>query len=58
MMGNISSMINKTESFESLLDEKMTMLDIWIKKIEKSNKPYYIPPELYSEIKKYVQDAF
>ena len=54
MMGNISSMINKTESFESLLDEKMTMLDIWIKKIEKSNKPYYIPPELYSEIKKYV----
>lgn len=58
MMGSINNMINMNDSFESLLDEKISMLDIWIKKIEKSNKPNYIPPDLYSEIKRYVQDAF
>jgi len=47
-MGSINNMISKDDSFESLLDEKISMLDIWIKKIEKSNKPNFIPPELYS----------
>ncbi|CDW90866.1 cation channel family protein [Stylonychia lemnae] len=58
LMGSINNMISKDDSFESLLDQKISMLDIWIKKIEKSNKPNFIPPELYSQIKKYVQDAF
>eukprot|EP00347_Sterkiella_histriomuscorum_P018484 403345342 len=58
MMGSINNMINKNDSFESLLDEKVSSLDIWIKKVEKSNKPNYIPPDLYSSIKRYVQDAF
>ena len=31
---------------------------MWIKKIEKSNKPFYIPPELYSSVKQFVEDAF
>ncbi|CDW76539.1 cation channel family protein [Stylonychia lemnae] len=47
-----------TMVLEDLIDEKLSQLDIWIKKIEKSNKPYYIPPDLYSVIKQYVQDAF
>lgn len=51
-------MLKKKDSFESLISEKLSMLDIWIKKIEKSNKPYYLPPELYNNIKLYVSDAF
>lgn len=58
LMGSINAMLKKTDNFEDLIDEKLSMLDIWIKKIEKSNKPYYIPPDLYSVIKQYVQDAF
>ncbi len=53
-MGSINAMLRKTDNFEDLIDEKLSMLDIWIKKIEKSNKPYYIPPDLYSVIKQYV----
>jgi len=51
-------MLAKSDKFETLLDSKLSDLDIWIKKIEKSNKPFYIPPELYSNIKKYVKEAF
>lgn len=53
-MGSINAMLKKTDNFESLIDEKLALLDIWIKKIEKSNKPYYVPPELYNNIKIYV----
>jgi hypothetical protein len=57
-MGSINNMLKKSDNFESLIDEKLGMLDIWIKKIERSNKPYYIPPDLYSNIKQFVHDAF
>jgi hypothetical protein len=50
-MGSINSMLKKTDSFNDLINQKLDDLDIWIKKIEKSNKPYFIPPELYSNIK-------
>jgi hypothetical protein len=42
-MGSINKMLKKSDNFESLIDEKLSMLNIWIKKIERSNKPYYIP---------------
>jgi hypothetical protein len=58
LMGSINNMLKKSDNFESLIDEKLSMLDIWIKKIERSNKPYFIPPDLYSKIKQYVHDAF
>lgn len=51
-------MLAKSDNFETLLDSKLGELDIWIKKIEKSNRPFYIPPELYANIKKYVEEAF
>jgi hypothetical protein len=57
-MGSINNMLRKTDNFENMIDEKLGMLDIWIKKIEKSNKPYYIPPDLNSIIKQYVKDGF
>ena len=31
---------------------------MWIKKIEKSNKPFHIQPTLYNDIRKYVEQAF
>lgn len=37
LMGSINVMLKKTDNFEDLIDEKLSMLDIWIKKIEKSN---------------------
>ena len=58
LMGSINNMLRKSDNFESLIDEKLSLLDIWIKKIERSNKPYYIPPDLYTNIKQYVHDAF
>lgn len=57
-MGTINSMLKVKDNFETMIDEKMTNLDIWVKKIEKSNKPYYIPPELLSSIRKFMQEAY
>ena len=37
---------------------RMDYLDVWIKKIESSNKPYNIQPYLYHDIKKYINQAF
>ena len=53
-MGSINAMLKKTDDFESLIDEKLSLLDIWIKRLENSNKPYFIPPNLYCNIKQYV----
>jgi hypothetical protein len=47
-------MLKVKDNFEAMIDEKLSNLDIWIKKIEKSNKPYYIPPDLLSTIRKFV----
>ncbi len=53
-MGSINSMLKVSDNFEAMIDEKLSSLEIWVKKIEKSNKPYYIPPDLLSTIRKYV----
>ena len=57
-MGSINGIFNTTDSFEDLIEEKLDSLDMWIKKIEKSNKPYHIQPTLYNDIRKYVEQAF
>ena len=57
-MGSINSIFNTTDSFEALIEEKLDSLDMWIKKIEKSNKPYHIQPTLYNDIRRYVEQAF
>ena len=31
---------------------------MWIKKIEKSNKPFHINPTLYNDIRTNIKDAF
>jgi hypothetical protein len=54
MMGSINSMLKRGDTFEDLIDAKLSSLDLWIKKIERSNKPFHIPPRLYCDIRQYV----
>jgi len=54
MMGSMSLMLNRGNAYQDLIDTKLESLDMWIQKIEKSNKPFYIPPKLYSSIRRYV----
>ena len=37
---------------------KLEDLDLWINKLQRSNKPLHLPPLLYSQIRSYVRDAF
>lgn len=54
LMGSINNIFNTSDNFEDLIDEKLDSLDMWIKKIEKSNKPFHIQPYLYNDIKNYI----
>jgi hypothetical protein len=58
LMGSINSIFNTSDNFDDLIEEKLDSLDMWIKKIEKSNKPFHIQPTLYNDIRKYVEQAF
>lgn len=57
-MNQIGSVFNQSDNFQDLIDGKLDSLDMWIKKIEKSNKPYFIQPTLYKDIRRYVEEAF
>ena len=37
-MGNITELFSSSDNFEDLIVKKLDHLDLWIKKIEKSNK--------------------
>ena len=50
LMGSISALFGSSDNFNDLIEEKLDKLDVWIKNIEKSNKPYHIQPELYIKI--------
>jgi hypothetical protein len=41
-MGSITSIFSTSDNFDDLIEQKLDSLDMWIKKIEKSNKPYHI----------------
>ena len=58
LMGSINGIFSTSDNFEDLIEEKLDSLDMWIKKIEKSNKPFHIQPTLYNDIRKYVEQAF
>ena len=44
-------------SFASLVNDKMEPLQLWINKIQVSNKPYFLDPSLYKKIVMTVEDA-
>ena len=58
LMGSVNGIFSHSDSFDDLIDEKFDALDSWLKKIEKSNKPFHIQPTLYNDIRKYVEQAF
>ena len=58
MMGSINSIFDYSENIDALIEEKLDSFDMWIKKIEKLNKPFHIQPTLYSDIRKYVEQSF
>lgn len=45
-------------SFQALVNEKLEPLQVWIQKIQLSNKPYFLSPTLYKKIVQNVEDAF
>lgn len=57
-MGSITNIFSITDNFDDLIENKLDSLDMWIKKIEKSNMPYHIQPTLYNDIRNYVEYAF
>ena len=58
LMGHITQFFNTSDNFEDQIDEKLDQLDMWIKKIEKSNHPFFIQPYLYHEIKMFIDMAY
>jgi len=50
-MSTVSTMATSSDKFDDLINEKLEGLDVWIKKIERSNKPKHIEPKLYLQIK-------
>ena len=58
LMGAINGIFNTMDNFEDLVEEKLDALDMWIKKIEKANKPFHIQATLYNDIRKYIEQAF
>ena len=44
--------------FQSLVRNRMSELDVWIMKLEKSNKPQHMNPQLYRDITDTVENAF
>lgn len=45
-------------TFQALVNEKLEPLQIWIQKIQLSNRPYFLNPALYKKIVQNVEDAF
>jgi hypothetical protein len=45
-------------TFEKFIEENFQRLDIWIKKVERCNKPRYINPSLCQKIRKNIENAF
>ena len=65
MVGTVSGVFDGDLNFELLMSDKMDELLLWVKKIENCNKyvetrqtDKSLEPKLYSEINRFVQDAF
>ena len=57
-MGSINGIFSSADNFDDLIEGKLDSLDMWIKKIEKSNRELHIQPSLYNDIREYVEQAF
>lgn len=50
----MSSFFASEATFQDLLDSRLDQMDLWMKRIERSYKPYYMPPELAKRIQETV----
>ena len=51
----VDNIFSITDNFDDLIENKLDNLDMWIKKIEKSNKGKFIQPRLYGDINEYIE---
>lgn len=58
LTGTVTIIAGKKETFTELVNERLDTLDVWIKQIERSNQPKFLPAWMYSSIRKFVEDAF
>lgn len=58
MSGTVGVMFSGNQSFESLINQRMEQLDLWLLRLENCNKEEKIPNHLYHSIKEFIQDAF
>ena len=54
----MSSFFASEATFDDLLDVRLDGMDLWMKRIERSYKPYYMPPDLAKSIQDTVNEAF
>jgi len=57
LMGLMGTVLGVDDTFEGLISEKFQDMDIWIQKIERSNKPQFLHCQLYSMIAQNVENA-
>lgn len=56
--GVTAGFFQQTKNFDSFLASKNDQIDMWIKRIEKSNPGEHLPPMLYYKITTYIREAF
>ena len=57
IIGTIGSMFAGDSSFDTLINRRMSTVDMWMHKLEASNKQGRIPMGLFRDIKRNIQDA-
>ena len=50
LISTMTDLFGADVSFSDLLEARLGQLDLWIKRIEKSKKPYYMHPEMARSI--------
>ena len=54
----MTSFFSNSITFEDLLNEKLSEMDLWMRRLELSYKPYFMHPKLSKKIQDTVADAF
>jgi len=57
LINTMADFVAGNYTFIALVNEKLEPLQLWIQKIQVSNKPYYLSPLLYKNIVQNVEDA-
>ena len=57
MTARMQTFAQRERGYEDLFRKRMEGLDVWIQKLERANNALYIPPTIYIEILKFVEDA-